>query len=84
MAVMGVPLEDVVITLKFAVAAAMVAVAAVAAAMTGTPPGVKGMAPVFVATAVVGAAVFGGGEVGVCAIVGVAQRELGLIKLCKY
>jgi hypothetical protein len=53
-------------------------------AAMGVPPGDKGIAVMFVATAAAAVAKFVGGEVGVCAIVGVAWRELGLDKLCKY
>jgi hypothetical protein len=49
----------------------------------GIPLGDKGITLAFAATAAA-AATFVGGEVGVCAIVGVAQRELGLDELCKY
>jgi hypothetical protein len=48
------------------------------------PLGDKGMALAFAATAEAAAATFVGGEVGVCAIIGVARRELGFDKLCKY
>ncbi len=76
MAAMGIPPGDMVIVLVFAAAAAaMVAI--------GVPPKDKGIALAIVATAVA-VATFVGGEVGVCAIVGVAWRELGLDKLCEY
>ncbi len=95
MAATGVPLGDVVIALAAAAAAvAATAVAAVApaavaavamtATATGVLPGDKGMALAFAATVAAAAATFVGGEVGSSAIVGVAWRELGLIKLCKY
>jgi hypothetical protein len=73
---MGILPGDAVIVLAFmATAAAMAAI--------GIMQGDKGIALTFPATAVV-AATFVGGEVGVCAIVGMAWRELGLNKLCKY
>jgi hypothetical protein len=76
MAAMGIPPADRVIVLAFAVvAAAMVAI--------GVLPGDKGIALTFAVTAVV-AVMFVGGEGGVCAIVDVAWRELGLDKLCEY
>jgi hypothetical protein len=43
----------------------------------------KGMVLAFAATAME-AKMFAGGVVGVCTIDGMARRELGLIKLCKY
>jgi hypothetical protein len=61
----------------------MFTAAAAAMVVIGILPGDKGIALVFAATAVV-VATFVGGEVGVCAIVGVARRELGLDKLCEY
>jgi hypothetical protein len=60
------------------------AVAVVAAmALIGITPGDKGIMLTFVATAAMTATLLGG-EVGVCTIVGVAWRELGLDKLCEY
>ncbi len=53
-------------------------------AATGIPPGDEGKALAFAATAAVLAATFVGGEVEVCAIVGMAERVLGLDKMCKY
>ena len=79
----GIPLGDLVIALAFAAAAAAVVVAMAALAM-GVPPGDEGMALAFAATVAAAAATFVEGEVGVHAIVGVAWRELGLDKLCKY
>ncbi len=77
MAAMGIPLRDAVIALMFA--------AAVVAAMAAISilPGGKGIVLAFAATAEA-AATFVGGEVGFCAILGVAQRELGCDKLCTY
>ncbi len=76
MAAMSIPQGDTVIVLVFvAVAAAMGAI--------GILLGDKGIALAFAATAAV-AATFVGGEVGVCSILGMAWRELGLDKLCEY
>ncbi len=74
---MGVPPGDAVIVLAFAAAAVVMAV-------MGLLPGDKGIVLAFAATAAVAAATFIGREVGVPVIVGVAWRELGLDKLCKY
>jgi hypothetical protein len=89
MAPTGVPPGDVVIALLFAFAAAAAVAAAAAGAMTavaatGVLLGDKGMVLTFAATVVTAAATFVGEEVGVSTIVGMAQRELGLDKLCKY
>jgi hypothetical protein len=48
-------------------------------AATGIPLGDKDIALAFVVTMAAVAAMFVGGEVGACAIVGMAQRDLGLI-----
>jgi hypothetical protein len=77
MAAMGVPPGDAVIVLAFA------AVVAAMAAIGIILPGDKRIALAFAATAVA-ATMLVGVEVGVCAIVGMAWRELGLDKLCKY
>ncbi len=74
---MGIPPGDAVIVLTFAMAAVVIAA-------MGILPGDKGIALAFAATAAAAAARFVGGEVGVPVIVGVAWRELGLDKLCKY
>jgi hypothetical protein len=55
------------------------AAAAAAMAATAILPGEKGIAIAFAATAASAVATFVGGGVGFCTIVGVAQRELGLI-----
>ncbi len=83
---MGVLLGDVVIAL--ALVAAVVVAAATVVVATGVPLEDGGMALTFTeiaaAAAAAAAAMFVGGEVGVCAIAGMAWRELGSYKLCKY
>jgi hypothetical protein len=80
MAAMGIPQGDVVTALGFAVAAAAVATAA---AVMGTLLRDEGTMLAFMATVAVVATLVGG-KVGVQAIVGMAQIELGLKKLCEY
>ncbi len=79
MTAMGVLPGNTMIVLALAALAAAAAMAA-----TGIPPGDKRIVLTFKATAVAVATTFEGGEVGVCAMVRVAWRELGLDKLSKY
>ncbi len=76
MAAMAILLGAAVIVLAFA--AAMAAMAAI-----DIHPGDKGITLAFATTAVK-AATFVGGEVGVCAVIGIARRKLGCDKLWEY
>jgi hypothetical protein len=87
MAATGIPPGDVVIALAFVAATVVAGVVAATMAVAAMSVflGDKGKVLAFAETvAVVVAAVFVGGEVGVRTIVGVACRKMGLTKLCKY